>query len=154
MPTVYTTAKGVQINVQPGSKSPLDFIVKYREPGKRERTPKHIHIVVDIFGKRVASPILTNALLDHVISMIGLVQPATAFPPHLRFFSPSQVARFSPLDAIGEYSVEFLLVVVELIMTQERTNYPSGRMTLDVFTRLRSGSDIYSVVSKATLQRR
>ena len=44
---VYTTTENVRIEVYPGSKrqSPYDFIVKFREPGKRERTPAHVHLI-------------------------------------------------------------------------------------------------------------
>ena len=34
-----------------GSNPDLDFIVKYREPGKRLRTPSHTHWIVDLLVK-------------------------------------------------------------------------------------------------------
>ncbi len=45
---VYTTKENVQIGVYPGKKpeSPYDFIVKFKEPNKRERTPAHVHLIV------------------------------------------------------------------------------------------------------------
>jgi hypothetical protein len=38
---IYTTKTNIQIRVYPGRKpeSPYDFIVKFQEPNKRERTP-------------------------------------------------------------------------------------------------------------------
>ena len=38
---IYTTKDDVNINVYHGKKpeSPYDFIIKYKEPNKRERTP-------------------------------------------------------------------------------------------------------------------
>ncbi|RME78263.1 MAG: hypothetical protein D6784_02660 [Chloroflexi bacterium] len=153
MPVIYTTAKGVEIEVLPGKKSRYDFIVKYREPGKRWRTPKHIHLIVDLFAKRGGNPTLTNLLLDHIINnLIMQVHPSTTFPPSLQIFSPSHIYPFSDLEQYGEYSIEFLLVIVELIMIQEKTNYPDGDLNLRLFQMLRDGADIFSIVSMATFR--
>lgn len=153
MPIVYTTANQVEIHVERGSKSPHDFIVKYREPSKRLRTPKHIHLVVDLFAKRTGNLTLTNTLVDHIIQNIILkVAPADSFPPSLQIFKPSDVAQFQELSQHGEYSVEFLLVLTELIMIQEKTNYPSGTINLDLFQKIRDGADIFSIVSAATFR--
>jgi len=153
MPIVYTTANQVEIHVEHGSKSPHDFIVKYREPNKRLRTPKHIHLVVDLFAKRTGNLTLTNTLVDHIIQNIILkVAPADSFPPSLQIFKPSDVTQFQKLSQYGEYSVEFLLVMTEFIMIQEKTNYPSGTINLDLFQKIRDGADIFSIVSAATFR--
>jgi hypothetical protein len=57
---VYTTKTNVQIGVYPGKKpeSPYDFIVKFREPGKRERTPAHVHLIVEMYVKHAHNPSL------------------------------------------------------------------------------------------------
>ena len=49
---VYITKTNVQIGVYPGRKpeSPYDFIVKFREPNKRERTPSHVHLIVEMYS--------------------------------------------------------------------------------------------------------
>ena len=153
MPAIYTTAEQVEIYVEPGNKSLNDFIVKYREPSKRMRTPKHIHLVVDLFAKRTGNFALTNALLDHIIQNIILkISPADSFPPALQIFIPSAVNRFQPLSEYGEYSIEFLLVITELIMIQEKTNYPTGRINLELFQKFRGGADIFTIVSAATFR--
>jgi hypothetical protein len=153
MPIVYVTQDQVEIHIEPGSKSPNDFIVKYREPGKRLRTPKHIHLVVDLFAKRTGNLYLTNDLLDHVIeNIIMKVFPSTNFPPNLQIFAPIQVEKFQELGRYGEYSAEFLLVITELIMIQEKTNYPDGIINLHLFQKIRNGSDIFSIVSAATFR--
>ena len=36
----------------------------------------------------------------------------------------SMVKEFEDLNKVGEFSVEFLMVVTELILIQEKTNYP------------------------------
>jgi hypothetical protein len=153
MPIIYTTAQQVEIHVERGSKSPNDFIVRYRESNKRVRTPKHIHLVVDLFAKRTSNLSLTNDLVDHIIQNIILkVTPSVSFPPSLQIFKPAHVKKFQKLSEYGEYSIEFLLVMTELIMIQEKTNYPNGTINLDLFQKLRDGADIFSIVSAATFR--
>lgn len=59
------------------------------------------------------------------------IQPIDYFPPRLQFFRPEHVAPFQELDKVGEFSVEFLLVVTELLAIQEKTNYPKGSIQGD-----------------------
>ncbi len=152
---IYTTGSGTVIYVCKGGKSQHNFKVRYQEPGKRVRTPKHIHLIIDLYMKRTGNKPLTMQLVGHIIDEIILkVNPSTSNPPGLQIFSPSQVAKFQALDAYGEYSVEFLLVVTELIMIQEKTNYPNGVMNLNLFRLFRDEADIFSVVSAATFRGR
>lgn len=152
MEIVYTTKEGTEILVSKGSKSENDFIVKYQEKGKHIRTPKHIHLVVDIFAKKTGNLDLTNKMIDYILGVIRSVQPATTPVPNLQHFQESHAEPFEELNQFGEYSVEFLLVTTELIMIQEKTNYPSGTLNLRLFQKLRDGSDIFSIVSAATFR--
>jgi hypothetical protein len=148
---VHVTGDGVQIFVSRGEKSPFDFKVQYRQPGKRLRTPKHIHLIVDLYMKLTGNRKLTMQLIDHIIYNIILkVKPITSFPPNLQIFSDEHVHRFQELECYGEYSIEFLLVVMELIQIQEKTNYPNGTFNLNLFRKFRQGADIFEVVSAAT----
>lgn len=152
---VYTTADGVVVFVSQGVKSQHDFKVQYQEPGKRVRTPKHIHLIIDLYMKRAGNRALTARLVEHIIDEITLkIHRSASSPPVLQIFSPDHAAQFQALDAYGEYPVEFLLVAVELIMIQEKTNYPEGVMNLNLFRRFRDEADIFSVVSAATFQGR
>ncbi len=150
---LYTTSEGTEVYVQRGTKSPSDFKVTYDEVGKRTRTPKHIHLIVDLYLKRAGNPTLANQLVDHIINNLVLkVKPIQSFPPSLQIFQPTHVKQFQPLDAFGEYSVEFLLILTELILIQEKTNYPDGTMSFELFTKFRRGDDIFTVVSAATFR--
>lgn len=129
---IYTTRDGVEINVYPGRKSQWDFKVKFKRPGeKRELTPKHVHIIVEMYVKHAYNPNLTMKLRDHILEMMLNIQPIDYFPPRLQFFRPEHVAPFQELDKVGEFSVEFLLVVTELLAIQEKTNYPKGSIQGD-----------------------
>jgi hypothetical protein len=146
----YTTANGVEIFVLPSSKSANDFIVKYREPGKTLRTPKHVHLTVDLLQKRTGNAELTKQLLDHILkNVIPLLKPATSFPPKIQVFTLEHLAHFSELNDYGDYSLDFLLITLELILIQEITNYAGGTMHTKGLEKLRNGADTFSVLSAA-----
>lgn len=149
---IWTTGDNYEILVYPGSKeqSEFDFIVKFRKKGKkRERTPKHVHLIVELYVKYYFNKKLTLELKQHILEMIRNIKPANSFPPSLQFFKPEHVEKFKKLDNFGEFSVEFLLVVIELIAIQEKTNYPSGTLTEELYKDL-FVKDRFSVIQKAT----
>jgi len=151
--TIITTQNRVKIITIKGKKSPNDFIVKYKEPGKRRRTPKHIHIIIDLYMKLMRNEKLTIDFVDHIINnIIKVVKPVHTYPPTLQIFNQNHVKKFSTLNNYGEYSVEFLLAVIELIIIQEKTNYANGTLNLDIFTKFRNGADIFTVVSATTFR--
>ncbi len=111
--------------------------------------------MVDLFAKRVDNQELTEAFVDYIIDDIILkVEPSITYPPVLQRFNQDDVARFQELDHYGEYHVDFLLVVQELIMIQEKTNYPNGIMNLNLYKSFKQGKDIFSLVSAATFRGR
>lgn len=153
---MHTTRDGIKIFVSKGSKeeSPFDFRVHYQEPEKRVRTPKHIHIIIDLYMKLSKNKKLTLKLVDYLIDMMKKLEPETKFPPSLQAYDKKDIDKFKELDKYGQYSVEFILVVTELIMIQEKTNYPTGTMNVKVFEKFRDKhNDIFSVVSAATFTR-
>lgn len=155
--SIYRTKNNVEVIVSKGKKpqSPYDFKVHYKEPDKRIRTPKHIHLIIDLYMKLSKNEELTMKFVDHIINNIILkIKPATTFPPRLQVFKPEHIGEFKELDNYGEYSVEFILVVAELIMIQEKTNYPTGTLNLELFKKFRNKEDIFSVVSSATFRNR
>jgi len=150
---VYVDSRGTKIIVEPGQKSKHDFRVKYQEKGKRERTPKHIHIIIDLYMKLIGNDSLTMQLVDYLITdVIDVVQPSTKYPPTLQVFQSPSAQKFRPLDTYGEYPVDFLMVVTELIQIQEKTNYPTGTFNRKLFESFRKRNDIFVVVSHATFR--
>jgi len=151
---VYMTKTNVQIGVYPGRKpeSPYDFIVKFREPNKRERTPSHVHLIVEMYVKYAHNPPLTLKLKDHILTMLSQVKPINSFPPSLQFFKLVHIEPFKDLDKVGEFTVEFLLVVTELMAIQEKTNYPAGSLTESLYKAF-GVKDRFSVIQKAVLKR-
>jgi len=151
---IYETSGGIKIFCEPGKKSKFDFKVKYKEPNKRIRTPKHIHVIIDLYMKLVKDDMLTLSFVDYLIDkVIKRVKPNKSFPPKLQVFNKEDIKSFERLNGCGAYSVEFLLVVVELIMIQEITNYPRGNLNLKLFqTFLGNHDDLFKVVSAATFR--
>jgi len=151
---VWTTQNGVEIVVEKGKKSPYDFKVRFREPGKRWwRTPEHVHLIVELYVKEARYRELTLQLRDHLLQVFQQVQPINYFPPKLQFFKPSHAESFELLNSVGEMSVEFLLVVSELIFIQEKTNYPAGSLTYELYESFGT-KDRFSVVQRATFKNR
>lgn len=147
---VYTTSESVRFEVYPGSKqqSPYDFIVKFREPSKRERTPAHVHLIVEMYVKYAFNPSVTLKLKKHILTMLSQIRPVNSFPPTLQFFKSEHVEPFKDLDKVGEFSVEFLLVAIELVAIQEKTNYPTGTVTENLYKNF-GVKDRFSVIQRA-----
>ena len=69
---IYTAQNGTIVGVSEGGKSKYDFRVRYRELDKHIRTPKHIHIIIDLYMKLVGDDKLTMNLVDHIINDVIL----------------------------------------------------------------------------------
>lgn len=151
---LYTTKEGVQIFCLLGKKtqSPYDFIVKYQEPSKRERTPKHIHLIVEMYVKYAHNPKLTMKLRDYFLSIFDTIKPVNSYPPKLQVFDKSKINEFEDLNKVGEFSVEFLMATTELILIQEKTNYPQGSLTRKLYADF-GVKDRFAVISQATQTR-
>ncbi|MEM4066525.1 MAG: hypothetical protein QXV17_06675 [Candidatus Micrarchaeaceae archaeon] len=102
---VYTTRANVQIGVYHGNKSDHDFIVKFREPNKRERTPAHVHLIVEMYVKHAYNSLLTLKLKEHILTMFNQIKPVDSFPPSLQFFKPEHIDPYKELDNVGEFTV-------------------------------------------------
>jgi hypothetical protein len=150
---VYTTQTGVHILVKKGRKpqSPYDFRVRFREPGKRERQQAHVHSIVEMYVKQAFNPELTLKLRDHILKVFDMIQPIDYYPPRLQVFKPEDVKPFEELDKVGEFTVEFILVTTELIMIQEKTNYPQGSLTRQLYEDF-GVKNRFSVIQKATFR--
>ena len=106
-----------------GQNPDLDFIVKYKEEGKRLRTPSHTHWIVDLLVKGSANKTL---LLSYVNDLIEIYDNSCKFTSsderkkyQLKF--PSKMAdKHSQLQGYGYYSIETLTTFVELFSKCEK----------------------------------
>jgi hypothetical protein len=153
MVLLHTTQNGVQIHVEKGTKtqSPYDFIVKFLEPGKRLRTPTHVHLIVELYVKKAYNSQLTNQLVSYLLQVFQQLQPINYYPPKFQVFNPKNAIPYTPLNGVGEFSVEFLLAVSELIFIQEKTNYPRGSLTESLYKNFMT-KDRFSVIQQAVFR--
>jgi hypothetical protein len=148
---IHTTADGIGIYATTGKKSKHDFRVRFMGPHGRLRTPKHIHLIVEMYVKEARYPRLTLKLRDHLLAVYKRLAPIRYFPPRLQVYRPAHKRRFSRLGAVGEFSTEFFLIVNELIFIQEKTNYPKGSLTQKLYKAFRHRDwDRFSVIAQAS----
>lgn len=153
--SVHQSRSGLEFYATPGAKSRFDFRVRYKKVNGRHLSPRHTHVIVDLLIKRNGDERPAQQLIGHLgRDVVNAVGPARSFPPRLSIFSRRRAARFKALDQWGFYSVEDVMVLVELLAIQERTNYPTGTLTQDLFHHLLSGADDDSVIGRAAFSGR
>lgn len=106
-----------------GENPELDFIVKYREEGKRLRTPSHTHWIVDMLIKSESSK---SNLLSFVNDMIDIYDNSTPFQSfeernNYELKYPNRmVGRHKVLQGYGYYSIQTLTAFIELFSKCEK----------------------------------
>ena len=144
------------IYVFQGTISQFDILIKYKKEGSRIRTPKHIHWVVDVLMKMQGNEIIAREFLSEIKncwdSCVPLVNNDYAALEALieRSKGNINIERYSCLNDFGEYDVEFLYVMMELLAVQEKTNRTDAYMFGNVIDELLNNDrDIFKIVSKA-----
>lgn len=150
MVLLHTTQSNVEIHVVKGTKSqsPWDFIVKFKQPGRRLRTPSHVHLIVELYVKEAHNRNLTHQLVSYLLQVFQQVRPINYYPPRFQVFNRSNATPFAQLNAVGEFSVEFFLATSELIFIQEKTNYPAGSLTQRLYQNF-GRKDRFTVIQNA-----
>jgi len=152
----FICSRGESVYVYPGKFSEFDIMIKYKQNGSRLRTPKHIHWVADILLKKQGNEDLTNRLLDYLADMWENIKPISSenerqniTPDYLNF-----PVALNQLNAFGYYSVEFIILLAELLAKQEKTNRRDAYMFGQVLDKTRNSDDLFSIISKATFRGR
>ena len=152
------------IGIYEGKLSEFDMIIKYRQlinnKWSRPRTPKHIHWAVDILIKQNEKPRETKKFIEFLLNYWNTIQPITSKKQREKLLNiktlktevDKECTNYKSLVNRGEYSIKFLLLLAKLLMYQEKTNNHEAYMFKDLLKQLRDSSNIYSVVSKATLK--
>ena len=143
--TIYVFQGGISKN---------DIIIKYSEEGKRLRTPKHIHWAVDLLLKLQAEKELTRSFIKEIKQEWENCIPLksnddttliTLVDDYVDITDPS---KYKKLDNYGEYNIEFLIVLMILLMTQEKTNREDAYMFGHVLDALLEDElDIFAIMS-------
>ena len=144
------------IYVFQGTLSQFDIVIKYKKDGTRIRTPKHIHWVVDILMKMQGNEALAKRYLRAIQNCWNACVPltnndyATLKALIENGENDIDVEQYFALNAFGEYDVEFLYVLMELLAVQEKTNRADAYMFGKIIEELlEADRDIFKIISTA-----
>ena len=139
-----------------GTISEFDIVVKYKKEKNKLCTPKHIHWVVDILMKMQSKKKLAKAFLLSIKSLWDSCQPLqnndfnTLKNLVLNCQNTINASQYSQLNRYGEYDVEFLLVLMQLLAVQEKTNRADAYMFGKIIEELlEADTNIFKIVSTA-----
>ena len=150
---------GVTIGVFAGSRGhnpDHDILIKYQEEGKRVRTPKHIHWVIDVLIKKEHNKELTLKFLKYLRDMYdrvnGFCSKEDREKCELTETTSEKLKEFEELNDYGEYSVEFVGHLIELMIKMEKNMPPEkpARVFRELMDAMVQEKEIFVVVSKAT----
>jgi hypothetical protein len=106
-----------------GERPDLDFIVKYKEEGKRLRTPSHTHWIVDLLVKTETN---RTDMLNFINDMIQIYDNTTPFQSveemrqYQLSYPLSMQSKYSVLQGYGYYSIQTLTAFIELFSKCEK----------------------------------
>jgi len=139
-----------------GHNPDLDIIIKYQEKGKRVRTPKHIHWVIDMLIKKEHNKELSLKFLKYLRDMYervdGFKNKEDRDNCELKETTSEKLKKFVELNQYGEYSVEFIGHLIELMIKMEK-NMPEdnpARVFKELMDSMLKEEEIFVIVSKAT----
>jgi hypothetical protein len=106
-----------------GENPELDFIVKYREDGKRLRTPSHTHWIVDLLVKCEFNKNLVLEYVKDLILIYENTQPFISVEERNKYkliHSFELTNKYDELNKTGYYSVGTLTSFIELFSICEK----------------------------------
>ena len=106
-----------------GANPDLDFIVKYKEPTKRLRTPSHTHWIVDLVIKGEFNKKLTLSFVNALLIMYDNLDPFTSVEERTTYelrYREGITKSYKELDSIGALPTELITTLVELFCKCEK----------------------------------
>ena len=122
----WTTDKDTKVAIYQGSRGEnpdLDFIVKYKEKGKRLRTPSHTHWIVDLLVKAEYNKNLLSSYVTDLINVYDETTPFTSVEERDTYELTqmnNMEDKYWLLNGHGYYSVKTLTSLVELFSKCEK----------------------------------
>lgn len=143
------------LHVFQGKLSENDILIRYTSNGKRMRTPKHIHWAVDLLLKLEGNTALTKDFIFKInnawdnskgIKIKNDFKTLTELIE--KSFNEVTFRQFKKLNKFGEYEIDFLFVLMQLLIIQEKTNKEDAYMFKKVIEKLLEDElDIFSIMS-------
>ena len=136
-----------------GQNPKLDFIVKYRKPNCRLRTPSHTHWIVDLIIKHGFSP---NVVKDFVLDWLNLydtIEPFKTENERINYeliYNDFFTEKYYDMDNLTEFSVEFLSGIIELFIKCEKQTdnaYMFKNMLKLMMEYCENQKDYYQIIS-------
>ena len=122
----WSTDKGTKVAIYQGSRGEnpdLDFIVKYKEKGKRLRTPSHTHWIVDLLVKAEYNKDLLSTYVSDLINVYENTTPFSTVEERNQYeLAHMNVMndKYWLLNGHGYYDVKTLTSLVELFSKCEK----------------------------------
>lgn len=140
-----------------GENPDRDILIKYQEPGKRVRTPQHVHWVIDILIKKEHDRKLTLAFVKYLRDMWDHIEPFRTKEEQqsceLKFTTHKRLKEFEALNKHGEYTIEFIGHLIELFMIMEKTGLDRAYVFKNLMDAIIQEKDIFAIVA-ASIQKR
>ena len=139
-----------------GANPDHDILIKYQEEGKRLRTPKHIHWVIDLLIKKEHNKELTINFMKYLREMYDRVEAFKSKEDrkncNLKETTLAKLKPFEELNKYGEYKVEFIGHLIELMIKMEKNTSPEkpARVFRELMDAMIQEKEIFVIVSKAT----
>ena len=139
-----------------GANPDHDILIKYQEKGKRLRTPKHIHWVIDLLIKKEHNRKLTLKFMKYLRNMYNKVDAFKSKEDRkkcvIKETTDKKLKPFEGLNKYGEYKVEFIGHLIELMIRMEKNTPPEkpARVFKELMDALIQEKEIFVIVSKAT----
>ena len=106
-----------------GENPELDFIVKYKEEGKRLRTPSHTHWIVDLLVKAEHDKELSLSYVNNLILIYETTTPFNSVEERNTYELRHNYVmdlRYNELNGCGYYSISTLTAFIELFSICEK----------------------------------
>ena len=150
---------GTVLGIFEGSRGHIpehDILIKYQEKGKRLRTPKHIHWVIDLLIKKEHDRKLALEFMKYLRDMYDKVEAFKSKADRekcvLKETTPEKLKRFEPLNKYGEYKVDFIGHLIELMIKMEKNTPPNKPAIVfrELMDAMLEEKEIFVIVSRAT----
>ena len=122
----YTMKDGTAVAIYQGFRGEnpdLDFIVKYREPEKRLRTPSHTHWIVDLLVKAEHNKGLVRGFVYNMLEKYDQMDPFETVEERNGY----ELVAYNELDEVydelnghGYYNMDTLTAFIELFIRCEK----------------------------------
>lgn len=106
-----------------GANPDLDFIIKYKSIQTRLRAPSHTHWIVDLILKKEYGSDLVSQYLGEWIDIYDRIEPFKTVEERNNYelyYTQYFEEKFSSLDNLGAFSIEFLSSLIELFIKCEK----------------------------------